>query len=146
MAFTTAWTSSHDASPSSSGGDLPGEKDLRDLVLEWVDEEREARRRAQKLLGEDKRRQELEYGARHQAFMLAQEHGLPQWQENEFAELFLEMALRAEEIDKSIDLATADPKEVERLYAEYDAWVDRRERELTARLDPELYEKIYGDG
>ena len=76
--------------------------------------------------------------------MLAQEHGLEAWQEEKFAELFLEMGKRSDEIDASIDPAKDDPKEVEARWLAYDEWVDRRERELTEQLDPELYEKIYG--
>jgi len=53
--------------------------------------------------------------------------------------------VRTEEIERSIDLQTDDPEEVEARWAEFDEWVDQRERELTARLDPALYEKIYGE-
>jgi len=130
---------------TSATGELPPQDELRELVLDWVAEEREARSRARGLEEEEGRRKELEFKARYQAHMLAQEHGLARWQEDEFAELFLETRVRAEEIEKSIDPRADDPEEVEARWAEFDEWVEQRERELTARLDPALYEKIYGE-
>lgn len=121
------------------------QQELRDLVLDWVAEEREARSRDAALEGEDARRKEIEFQSRQQAFAFAQEHGLGQWQQDEFAALFLEMGIRADEIERSIDLAHDDPEEVERRWTEFDEWIERRERELTLRVDPLLYDEIYGD-
>lgn len=135
-----------DLAATSPGADeRPMQNDMRELVLGWVAEDREARRQAEKLKGEEERLSEMEFGARHQALMLAQEHGLAKWQEDRFAELFLETAMKAEEIEKTIDLQSDDPAEVEARWGEFDEWCDERERELTAQLDADLYDKIYGD-
>ena len=64
--------------------------DLRALVLEWVSEEREVRGRATQLEHEAERLKELQFGARAQALAFAQEHGLVEWQQEKFAELFLD--------------------------------------------------------
>jgi len=125
--------------------DLPSRSELRDLVLDWVAQEREARGQARELEQEDEKRAKLEFDARFQAHMLAQEHGLAEWQEKEFAALFLEIGERTAEIEAGIDPAVDDPREVEARWVEFDEWVDQRERELTARIDPALYEKIYGE-
>lgn len=133
------------ASTASPPGDLPSRGELRDLVLDWVAQEREARGQARELEQEDEKRAQLRFEARFQAHMFAEEHGLAEWQEKEFATLFLEIGERTAEIEAGIDPAVDDPREVEARWVEFDEWVDRRERELTARIDPALYAKIYGE-
>ena len=130
---------------TATDDELPPEHALRELVLDWVADDREARRQAEELEGEEERRKQLEFDARYQALMMAQEHGLASWQRDKFAELFIEIGQRAQEIEQDVDLQADDPEEVEARWVEYDEWVDQLERELTARLDPELYDKIYGD-
>ena len=130
---------------TSAAAEPPPQSDLRELVLEWVAEEREVRSRAEELEQEEQRLKEVEFGARHDALMFAQEHGLAQWQQDRFAELFLETARRADELEADMDIGRDNPEELEARWAEFDEWVDRRERELTAEVDPDLYEKLYGE-
>ena len=126
-------------------GELPGEDDLRELVLGWVAEEREARSHAVERTGEEELRSKREYEARFTAHMFAEEHGLDDWARDEFAELFLKTAQRTAEIEASIDISEDDPEEVEARWIEFDQWVEQLERELTAQVSLELYEKIYGE-
>lgn len=130
---------------TSSTGELPAGDELRRQVLDWVAEDSKARARAAELEKESTKRSELEFQARFQAHTFALEHDLARWQEEKFAQLYLEIAERDKAIADSIDLASADPAEVEARYAEFDEWVDQRERELTALVDPALYEEIYGE-
>ena len=51
---------------------------------------------------------------------------------------------RQEAIQASLDPLTDDPAEVEARWEEFDEWIDRREREVTMRVDPALYERLYG--
>jgi len=133
------------SSATADPGQLTTEADLRSLVLGWVAEDRADRGRAEQVDDEEQRRIEMEFDARHQAMMLAQEHDLPDWQEDEFAKLFLEVGERAYDLEADFDLTLDDPEAVEARWLVFDEWVDQRERALTAQLDPELYEAIYGD-
>lgn len=119
---------------------------LRDQVLEWVAEDREARGRAARVDGEERQRKELEFEARFQAYVWAQEHDLVDWQEQKLAELFLEIETRRREIERAVDPLVDDPKEVEDRWVEFDAWAEKREREVTAEVDAALYRELYGDG
>lgn len=126
--------------PELSAGD-----DLRQLVLDWVAEEREARWRSEELDQEERARMEREFEARQQAFMFAQQYSLDPWQQEKFAELFLEMKEREAELEASIDPTRDTPEEVEARWIEFDEWIDQRERELTALVGQELFDEIYGE-
>ena len=121
--------------------ELPPQDDLRDLVLDWVAEEREARWRAEVLEEEEGRRKQQEFETRFHAYMLAQEHDLADWQEDKLAEVFLEVEVRRMEIEEDIDPLTDDPEEVEARWVEFDEWAERYEREELG----ELYDQISGD-
>ena len=110
----------------------PGD-DLRDLVLDVVAEDRETRRRAEELEGEEDLRKELEFTALQQAHSLAQEHGLVLWQQKILFELFLEIETRRAEVGEDMNPLKADPEEFERRWAEFDAWADQRYVEGLAR-------------
>ena len=130
---------------SPESGPPPSQDDLRNLVLELLAAEREAGSHSDELEREQERRKEREFDARYHALMFAKEHGLADWQRERFAQLFIETAERTAEIEGSIDPLIDDPEAVEARWIEFDEWVDRRERELTLQVDPELYRKLYGD-
>ncbi len=134
------------AATASSVEELPPKDELRDLVLAWVAEDREALRRSEKLDAEAEERAERAFDARYQARMVALEHGLAKWQEEKFAELYLETMERRDEIEDSIDLSSGDPAEIEARWVEFDEWCEQRERELASLVRrPELYDKIFGE-
>lgn len=121
------------------------EAQLRDLVLDWVAEDRQARAQAASLADEEEERLERQYESRYEAMMFAKEHDLEEWQRDEFARLFLERDLHASEIEQEIDPTRDDPEEVEARWLAFDEWIDQRERDLTQRIAPELYEELYGE-
>ncbi len=135
-------STSRRAAVDSATDEPPAGDDLRELVLDWVAEEREARWRAAELEEEEGRRTELEFETRFSAHMLAEEHDLLAWQEAKLAEVFLEIETRRREIDESFDLTVDDPREVEARYDEFDEWAEERLRE---GLGPELFEVIHGE-
>ncbi len=118
------------------------DSDLREIVLEWVAEERAQRQREGAEQAHEAERRQLEFEAEMQALMLAKEHGLQVWEERQLVELFLEIETRRLEIEQSLEPGLDDPREVERRFEEFDLWADRRYRE---RLDPELFERLFGD-
>lgn len=122
------------------------EERLRAIVGELMAEDRALRDRAAQQRSAAERVARQEFEARFQAHVFALEHGLEPWQQDEFAALFLEMRRRSDAIEDSIDPERDDPAEVEERWLEFDRWVEEREREVTARVDPELYEAIYGEG
>ena len=128
-------SSSRRAPVTSATSELPPEGDLRDLVLDWVTEERETRRRAQELEEEERRRKEREFEARFRAHMLAQEHDLADWQEKKLAEVFLAVQERSAEVERGIDPLTDDPEQVEARWIEFDEWAERYEREELGELN-----------
>ena len=130
--------------PVAAEGSPPSQDDLRELVLDWVAEDRLARSRARALEAEEDARKESEFNARYQALMLAQEHDLEDWHRDKFADIFLLADDRRREIEAEIDPLTQNPEEVEAIWLEFDEWIEKLEREVTA-LDPELYAKIYGE-
>jgi hypothetical protein len=131
--------------PDASDEELPSEEELRDLVLSWVAEDQAAQALTANQQAQQQKQRQLEFDARYQAHMFAREHGLEKWQEDEFAKLFLQVGVRAAQINANIDPAE-DPAAVEARWEAFDEWVDQLERELTARVDPALYEKLYGKG
>lgn len=133
------------ASTASTSEELPPEEELRDLVLAWVAEDREALGRSEKLDAEAKERAERAFDARYQARMVALEHGLANWQEEKLAELYLEIGERTDEIEDSIDLSSADPAEIEARWVEFDEWAEQRERDVCSLVDPALYNKLFGE-
>ncbi len=128
-------------SATAATGELPPQDDLRDLVLDWVAEEREARWRAEELQEAEDRRKEQEFDARFHAYMLAQEHDLADWQKDKLAQVFLEVEVRRVEIEEDIDPLTDDPEEVEERWVEFDEWAEQVEKEELG----ELYDQISGD-
>lgn len=126
--------------PSAADGAAQGDE-LRELVLGWVAEDREARRRAAELEQEEARQKERGFDARYQAHLLALEHDLPEWEEERLGRLFLEIESRRGDLEGDIDPLTDDPKEVERRFVEFDEWAERRQLE---ELGQELYERLFG--
>ncbi len=134
------------AAAVSSAEGLPPRDELRDLVLAWVAEDREARGRSEELDAEAKRLAERGFDARYGAHLVALEHGLAKWQEEKFAEHYLETVERRDEIEDSIDLSSGDPAEIEARWVEFDEWCEQRERELVSLVGrPELFDKLFGE-
>ena len=116
--------------------------ELRELVLAWVAEEREARAHAQQIENEEAQLKDLEFGTRLNARVLAEEHELPEWQETRLADVFLEIELRRRELENDIDSRTDDPLEAERRFVEFDEWADQR---LEEELGADLISEMFGD-
>ena len=132
------------ASTTSAREKVPAEDELRERVLRWVAEDREALGRSTELEAEAKRRTEREWDARYGAHLFALEHHLAKWQEEKFAELYLAIKERELEIEAGIDMSSDDPGEIEARFVEFDEWCEQREREVTLLMDPELYREMYG--
>jgi len=121
------------------------QEQMRLLVLDWVGQDRRDRHREAEQREQEAVRSELQFEARHRAREIARDFDLPSWQEERFRELFLETSLRAHELEETIDFARDSPEDVERRWHEFELWVEQRERELAAEIDPDLYEEMYGD-
>jgi len=126
----------------SAADTMARDDDLRELVLDWVAEERETRRRAAELEEVEERRKELEFGTRMNAHVLALEHGLAEWEEDKLAAVLLEIETRRDEVEGLVNPLTDDPKEAERRFIEFDEWADRR---LKEELGQELIERLFGE-
>ena len=124
---------------------LAEDEAMREVVFDWIAEEREVRKRDQVVADEQAKQSAMEFKARYQALELARLHNLEDWQQERWAELFLTMREREREILADIDIERDDPAEVEARWEEYDEWVDGLERELTLEITPELYEEFYGE-
>lgn len=123
--------------PSNAEGEA-----LREQVLGWIAEEREARRAEQARQDEADRARDLKFQVDYTSLKMAKEHGLADWQQTRLAEVFLEIETRRREIDEGIDPRTQDPAEIEARWEEFDTWADARFRE---ELGPDLYERLFGE-
>ena len=111
--------------------------DLRALVLGWVEEDRDARRRLREQEEQANERTELEFEARYRAFDLAQRLELTDWERDRLYEVVLAVETRRREVEESIDMRM-DPAEVEAQFVAFDEWAEEYER---AELG-DLYDRI----
>ena len=112
----------------------PARDELRKLVLDWVNQEREERNVAAKRAAEQAAADQHEFSARYRAHTIALEHGLTSMEEQRLVDVFITVQTKAEELDASIDRANSDPADVEALFEEFDRWAEQYEREQLADL------------
>lgn len=118
------------------------EEELRQRVLDWIEQEREARRQAEQSRKEQEGSKQRDFDTRYSAHILALEHDLAEWEEEQLAKVLLEIEIRREEIEGLIDPLTDDPKEVEQRFVEFDQWSEQR---LLGELGQELYERLFSE-
>jgi len=119
--------------------DLDDAEGLRVLILDWVEEERAIWEEEARLDRQEEERARLGFDARYQAYMLKKEHDLEDWEEERLIAIFLETRLRSAAIEAAVDPTEDTPEEIEERWEEFDAWVDRYERE---QMGPELWNKL----
>jgi len=116
--------------------------ELRTLVLDWIAEEREDRRRAELLKNEQDRLTGLEFSSRYRANELAEQFNLADWEVNKLVDLFLEIEARRKEVEEGLDFGTVDPDEFEARWTEFDEWADQRYLDM---LGQDLADKLLSD-
>ena len=127
---------------TADGAAMDEREALRTQVLDWVAADRERRRREAERDEEEERRKEHELDVRVEAHRFAQEHGLSTWQEEKLVQVWLEIEARRKELEESVDPLTAVAEDVERQFAEFEAWMRRRVEE---ELGPEVATAMFGE-
>ena len=112
---------------------------IREQVLDWVAEDREARRIDEEAEERARLEKELRFDADYEALMFAQDHELPDWRREQLGDLFFEIELKQHDYEASIDPLVDDPAQVEAGWVEFEQWSDQL---LLDALGEELHAKL----
>lgn len=118
--------------------DADAQSELRDLVLGWVAEEREAQVQAK----EDAWLEEQTFIARATARRTAEKYGLAASEEAKIVEILVDVEVRRRETELSFEMDTLDPDEFEARWLEFDNWADEHLRE---GMGPKLYPLVHDE-
>ena len=128
--------------PVSPAADTRNGDDLRALVMDWIAEEREARRLQAELAAEEENRTQRDFDIRVGAKAMAEEHGLSDHERESLVTLRIEVEDRRAELESAVDPRTSDPAEVERSWVDFEEWMKRRAVE---ELGPGRAAELFGD-